>query len=105
MACSAACTSPDALQTVQRSFHDAGGEWRVEKQRLRWDVLDAFAQAAQQAGIPATDDFNRGNNEGVGYFEVNQKAAGAGTRPRPFCARPAMAAPTSSSGPRPRWPS
>ena len=53
---------------------NAGGEWRVEKQRLRWDVLDAFAEAAQQAGIPATDDFNRGNNEGVGYFEVNQKA-------------------------------
>ena len=52
----------------------AGGEWRVEKQRLRWDVLDAFAQAAVQAGIPATDDFNHGNNEGVGYFEVNQKA-------------------------------
>ena len=50
------------------------GEWRVEKQRLRWDVLDAFAQAAQQAGIAATDDFNGGNNEGVGYFEVNQKA-------------------------------
>ncbi|QHE74757.1 GMC family oxidoreductase [Hydrogenophaga sp. PBL-H3] len=54
--------------------HRAGGEWRIEKQRLRWDVLDAFSQAAQQAGIPATDDFNRGNNEGVGYFEVNQKA-------------------------------
>jgi choline dehydrogenase len=49
------------------------GEWRVEKQRLRWDVLDAFSHAAQQAGIPATDDFNSGNNEGVGYFEVNQK--------------------------------
>ena len=53
---------------------NAGGEWRIEKQRLRWDVLDAFAQAAQQAGIPASDDFNRGSNEGVGYFEVNQKA-------------------------------
>ncbi|GLS16550.1 GMC family oxidoreductase [Hydrogenophaga electricum] len=51
-----------------------GGEWRVEKQRLRWDILDAFAQAAQQAGLPATDDFNRGDNEGVGYFEVNQRA-------------------------------
>jgi len=55
-------------------LHGAGGEWRIEKQRLRWDVLDAFAAAATQAGIPATDDFNRGNNEGVGYFEVNQKA-------------------------------
>jgi len=51
-----------------------GGEWRVEKQRLRWDVLDAFSQAAQQAGIPATEDFNRGDNEGVGYFHVNQKS-------------------------------
>ena len=56
------------------AFHGASGEWRVEKQRLRWDVLDAFSQAAQQAGIAATDDFNRGDNEGVGYFEVNQKA-------------------------------
>ena len=58
--------------------HDAsgrrpGGEWRVEKQRLSWPILDAFAQAAVQAGIPAVDDFNRGDNEGVGYFEVNQR--------------------------------
>jgi len=53
--------------------HGEGGEWRVERQRLRWDILDAFAQAAQQAGIPHSEDFNRGNNEGVGYFQVNQK--------------------------------
>jgi choline dehydrogenase len=53
--------------------HGAGGEWRVERQRLRWDILDAFAQAAQEAGIPHTEDFNRGDNEGVGYFQVNQK--------------------------------
>ena len=51
-----------------------GGEWRVEKQRLHWDILDSFAAAAQQAGIPHTSDFNRGNNEGVGYFDVNQRA-------------------------------
>jgi len=52
----------------------AGGEWRIEKQRLSWGVLDAFAQAAQEAGVPASADFNQGNNEGVGYFEVNQKS-------------------------------
>ena len=52
----------------------AGGEWRIERPRLRWDILDAFAAAAQQAGIAATDDFNRGSNEGVGYFLVNQRA-------------------------------
>jgi choline dehydrogenase len=50
-----------------------GGEWRIERQRLRWEILDAFAAAAQQAGIPAVADFNRGDNEGVGYFEVNQR--------------------------------
>ena len=55
------------------TVHGHGGEWRVERQRLSWEILDAFAAAAQQAGIPPTDDFNRGNNEGVGYFEVNQK--------------------------------
>jgi choline dehydrogenase len=55
------------------ALHGAGGEWRVDRQRLRWDVLDAFAQAAQEAGIPHTEDFNRGSNEGVGYFHVNQK--------------------------------
>jgi choline dehydrogenase len=54
-------------------MHGSGHEWRVEKQRLSWQVLDAFAAAAQEAGIPATDDFNGGNNDGVGYFEVNQK--------------------------------
>jgi len=62
----------DPYRQVLR-HRNAGGEWRVEKQRLRWDVLDAFSQAAQQAGIPASDDFNQGDNEGVGYFEVNQK--------------------------------
>lgn len=54
--------------------HGAGGEWRVEKARLRWDVLEAFREAAKQAGIPETDDFNRGDNEGSGFFEVNQRS-------------------------------
>ena len=64
----------DQLLQNFAQHHGASGEWRVEKQRLRWDVLDAFALAAQQVGIPATDDFNAGSNEGVGYFEVNQRA-------------------------------
>jgi choline dehydrogenase len=55
------------------AYHGNKGEWRVEKQRLRWDILDAFSAAAQQAGLPPTSDFNTGDNEGVGYFEVNQK--------------------------------
>ncbi len=53
--------------------HGAGGEWRVDRPRMRWEILDAFIAAAQSRGIPATDDFNTGSNEGVGYFQVNQK--------------------------------
>ena len=71
---SALLQDADTVYRQTLRHHQAGGEWRVEKQRLRWDVLDAFAKAATQAGIPATDDFNRGDNEGVGYFEVNQKS-------------------------------
>ena len=52
----------------------AGGEWRVEKQRLHWPILDAFLAAAVEAGLPRRDDFNRGDNDGVGYFDVNQRA-------------------------------
>jgi len=54
-------------------MHGSGGEWRVEEQRLSWEILDYFKQACIQAGIPETRDFNRGNNEGVGYFHVNQR--------------------------------
>jgi choline dehydrogenase len=63
----------DGRDPQHGDFHGSGGEWRVDKQRLRWEILDAFAAAAEQAGIPRTADFNRGDNEGVGYFEVNQK--------------------------------
>ena len=54
-------------------MHGSGGEWRVEQARVRWEILDAFQDAAEQAGIPKIADFNRGNNEGSGYFAVNQK--------------------------------
>jgi choline dehydrogenase len=54
------------------AHHGTGGEFRVEEMRLSWDILDAFREAAAQAGIPKTDDFNRGDNEGCGYFQVNQ---------------------------------
>jgi choline dehydrogenase len=55
-------------------MHGAGGPWRVEEQRLRWDVLDDWRDAAVSYGLPAVDDFNRGDNEGVGYFRVNQRS-------------------------------
>ena len=55
-------------------FHSAEGEWRVEQQRYRWPILDAFRSAAAESGIASIDDFNTGDNQGCGYFQVNQKA-------------------------------
>ncbi|HEV7436698.1 MAG TPA: GMC family oxidoreductase N-terminal domain-containing protein, partial [Pseudorhizobium sp.] len=55
-------------------LHGSGGEWRVEKSRVRWAVLDSFQKAAEEVGIPVTEDFNRGTNEGSGYFDVNQRS-------------------------------
>ncbi len=64
--------------------HGAGGELRVETARVRWEVLDAFLQAAGQAGIPMTDDFNRGDNEGGGYFHVTQRSGFRWNAPKAF---------------------
>ncbi|OHC61660.1 MAG: choline dehydrogenase [Rhodocyclales bacterium GWA2_65_19] len=55
------------------AMHGDQGEWRVEKQRLHWDILDRYTEAAKQAGIPFKQDYNRGDNFGIGHFEVNQK--------------------------------
>ena len=55
-------------------LHGHGGEWRIEKQRLRWDILEAFADAAVETGVPRSEDFSSSDEASVGYFEVNQKA-------------------------------
>jgi choline dehydrogenase len=55
------------------AFHGAGGELRVEAQRLHWKILDVFRDACVESGIPRTEDFNRGDNTGVGYFRVTQR--------------------------------
>jgi choline dehydrogenase len=54
-------------------FHGEGGEIRIERQRLRWDILDAFKRAAVEYGIPEVEDFNIGDNLGVSYFQVTQR--------------------------------
>ena len=56
----------------ENKFHGSGGEWKVNQQRLSWEVLDSFKEATMEAGIPQVDDFNEGNNFGVSYFKVNQ---------------------------------
>ena len=72
--------------------HGSGGEWRVEQQRLSWEILDAFREAMNEAGIPKIRDFNRGDNEGSGLFEVNQKRGVRWNASKAFL-RPAMRRP------------
>ena len=55
-------------------LHGADGEWRVEQQRYSWPILDAFREASAQSGIATVGDFNSGDNQGCGYFQVNQRA-------------------------------
>ncbi|MCC8932488.1 GMC family oxidoreductase [Rhizobium sp. 'Codium 1'] len=76
-------------------MHGHGGEWRIEKQRLRWDILESFAEAAVEAGIPRSEDFNSGDNEGVGYFEVNQRSGWRWNTSKAFL-RPAKGRPNLS---------
>lgn len=73
----------------ESSVHGIGGEWRVEPPRVKWEILDAIREAAQQIGIPKTPDFNTGDNEGSGYFHVNQKAGRRWSAARGFL-KPAL---------------
>jgi choline dehydrogenase-like flavoprotein len=72
--------------------HGAGGEWRVEAPRMRWELLDAFIEAAVEAGIPRVEDFNTGSNEGISYFHVNQKNGRRWSAARGFL-KPALSRP------------
>ncbi|MFN7270129.1 MAG: GMC family oxidoreductase [Cereibacter sp.] len=70
-------------------MHGAGGEWRVERQRLSWEILRAVQEGAKEFGILPRDDFNDGTNEGSGFFQVNQRSGLRWNTARGFL-RPAM---------------
>ena len=57
----------------ESEHHGTGGGWRIEAARLSWAILDAVGDAAEEMGIRRIADFNTGDNEGIGYFHVNQK--------------------------------
>ena len=76
----------------ETEHHGAGGGWRVEAPRVSWRVLDAVRDAALEMGVPDTDDFNRGDNEGAGYFHVNQKRGRRWSAARGFL-KPALKRP------------
>ncbi len=74
------------------AMHGAGGEWKVAKQRLSWEILRAVQAGAAEFGILPRADFNDGSNEGSGFFEVNQKSGVRWSAARGFL-RPAMKRP------------
>jgi choline dehydrogenase len=54
-------------------LHGSGGELRVEERRVNWEILDAWREAAEECGIPRIEEFNRGDNFGNAYFQMNQR--------------------------------
>ncbi|WP_375740828.1 GMC family oxidoreductase [Pseudomonas boanensis] len=76
----------------ESSFHGGRGEWRVERQRLSWEILDAFRAAAGECGIAPLEDFNTGDNQGCGYFQVNQRSGVRWNASKAFL-RPALQRP------------
>ena len=54
-------------------WHGTGGELRVEERRVSWEILDSWREAAEECGIPKIDEFNRGDNFGSAYFQMNQR--------------------------------
>jgi choline dehydrogenase-like flavoprotein len=76
----------------ESEHHGTGGGWRIEAPRLSWIVLDAVGKAAEELGIPKIPDFNTGDNEGVGYFHVNQKRGRRWSAARGFL-KPALRRP------------
>ncbi|NEI96421.1 GMC family oxidoreductase [Rhizobium ruizarguesonis] len=76
----------------ENEHHGTGGGWRIEAPRISWKVLDAVASAAADMGIQRVADFNTGDNEGVGYFHVNQKCGRRWSSARGFL-KPALSRP------------
>jgi choline dehydrogenase len=65
-------------------FHGVGGELRVEERRVNWEILDVWREAAQECGIPKIDEFNRGDNFGNAYFQMNQRSGKRWSATRAF---------------------
>src|SRR3954469_14465643 len=76
----------------ESEHHGAGGGWRIEAPRLSWTILDAVGDAAAEMGIRKIADFNTGDNEGIGYFHVNQKRGRRWSAARGFL-KPALQGP------------
>jgi choline dehydrogenase len=75
--------------------HGAGGELRVEERRVNWEILDAWRDAAAYCGVPKIPEFNRGDNFGNAYFQMNQRRGVRWSATKAFL-RPVLARPNLS---------
>lgn len=53
--------------------HGSGGPLTVSEGRSRYPLMDAWLDAARQAGHPATEDFNGAGQDGFGHYQVTQR--------------------------------
>ena len=79
----------ERYQHGEDAWHGASGELRVEERRVNWEILDAWRDAAEACGIPKIAEFNRGDNFGNAYFQVNQRRGVRWSATKAFL-RPAM---------------
>jgi len=82
----------DAFHGTAAKDAHAGGELRVEERRVNWPILDAWRDAAEQCGIPKIAEFNRGDNLGTAYFQMNQRRGVRVSASKAFL-RPVMSRP------------
>ena len=50
-------------------FHNDKGPITVTNKKINLKMLEEFQNAAEEMGIPRTNDFNTGDNFGIGYFQ------------------------------------
>ena len=50
-------------------FHNDSGPIMVSNKKINLKMLDEFQNAAEECGIPKTNDFNTGDNTGIGFFQ------------------------------------
>ncbi|MBC8023365.1 MAG: GMC family oxidoreductase N-terminal domain-containing protein [Burkholderiales bacterium] len=72
--------------------HGCDGELCVEEPRVRWEILDAWRDAAEECGVPKVEEFNRGDNFGNAYFHMNQRGGRRWSATKAFL-RPALSRP------------
>ncbi|MYM62892.1 GMC family oxidoreductase [Pseudomaricurvus sp. HS19] len=82
----------ESYQHGADAWHGADGELRVEERRVNWEILDAWRDAAEQCGIPKIAEFNRGDNFGNAYFQMNQRSGKRWSAAKAFL-QPALARP------------